>query len=266
MIRRIAVALLILSYLVCLALAPEGSLATLPVHAALSPPSLAHPLGTDDLGRDVLLALVQGGKTSLTVASGATVLTITIGLLFGLLAALGPPIVDEATMRFGEVVASLPSLLLAVLVASLFGGSTWNLLLVIGLTRWPMIARVVRAETLALAEREFVRAAWALGATPTHVARVHIIPYLLPVIFSGIGIVFGGAVLTEAALAFVGLNDPQATSWGQMMAHGFALIGLAWWVWLWPVVALTLFSGLAALAFSTDPQAHAGSASTRIRK
>jgi peptide/nickel transport system permease protein len=234
-------------YLACLLLAPGGSLGTLPAGPALLPPSTMHPFGTDDLGRDLLAATLQGGRTSIEVAAVATLLALCLGVTVGLLAGLGPPAVDEAAMRFSEVVASLPALLLAVLVAALFGGSTANLALVLGLTRWPSLARIVRVEVHALRRGEFLRSAVALGAGPGHLARRHLLPNLMGPVAAAAAIVFGGAVVAEASLAFVGLGDPAATSWGQMAATGFALVGRAWWPWAIPTVTLVLMSGLVAL-------------------
>jgi peptide/nickel transport system permease protein len=244
--RAIAMSALAALYLACLLLAPGGSLATLEPNAALLSPRLAHPLGTDDLGRDMLAALLQGGRTSLMVAAVATLLALALGLLVGLAAGLGPAPLDEVLMRVAEITASLPALLLAVLVAALFGGSAWNLALLLGLTRWPVIARIVRIEVRGLLAREFLRAAWALGASPMHAARRHVLPHLAAPTLAAAGIVFGGAVVAEAALAFVGLGDPAVTSWGQMVAAGFGVLGLAWWVWLWPAAMLVMVSGLVA--------------------
>jgi peptide/nickel transport system permease protein len=151
-------------------------------------------------------------------------------------------------MRVAEITASLAALLLAVLLAALFGGSAWNLTLLLGLMRWPLAARIVRVEVRSLIGREFLRAAWALGASPVHVARRHLVPHLAAPLLAAAGIVFGGAVVAEAALAFVGLGDPGVTSWGQMVAAGFAVFGLAWWVWLWPAAMLVMVSGLIAAA------------------
>ncbi|CAH0200120.1 ABC transporter permease [Roseomonas sp. CECT 9278] len=243
--RGAAAAVLVAFYGACLVFGPAGAL---PGHAALQPPSIAHPLGTDDLGRDMLAAILQAGRGSLLVAAVATVLALLLGLAAGLAAGIGPPLLDQALMRLAEIVSSLPALLAAVLVAALFGGSGWHLALVLGFTRWPMVARILRAETQALLAREFLRAAWALGATPWQVARRHLLPCLAAPLLAGAGIVFGGAVLAEAALAFVGLGDPEAGSWGRMIAQGFAMLGLGWWLWLWPVATLVVVSGLVAVA------------------
>lgn len=260
--RGAAAAMLVAFYAACLAFAPEG---VLPAHGAMLPPSPAHPLGTDDLGRDMLMALLQGGRGSLLVASVATALALLLGLAAGLAAGLGPPLLDEALMRLAEIVASLPALLLAVLVAALFGGSAWHLALVLGFTRWPMIARILRVETQALLGRDYLRAAWALGATPMQVARRHLLPNLAAPLLAAAGIVFGGAVLAEAALAFVGLGDPQAGSWGRMVAQGFAVLGLGWWVWASPAAVLVLVSGLVAVAAAPPGQLRSPGASCPVR-
>ncbi|UPY35624.1 ABC transporter permease [Sediminicoccus sp. KRV36] len=252
--RGAALALLVAIYVACLILAPSGSLAMLEPHVALLSPRLAHPLGTDDLGRDMLAALLQAGRTSLTVATVATGLALLIGVLVGLLAGIVPGWVDEGLMRVGEITASLPALLLAVLLAALFGGSATNLALLLGLTRWPVIARIVRMEVRSLLGREFLRAAWALGASPFQVARRHLLPHLAGPVMAAAGIVFGGAVVAEAALAFVGLGDPAVTSWGQMVAAGFAVLGLGWWMWLWPAAMLVTVSGLVAVAASAGEE------------
>lgn len=235
-------------YIACLVLAPGGALPDLPRHPPLLPPSLSHPFGTDDLGRDLLTGALQGGRTSLSVAGLATALALALGLAWGLVAGLARGATDEALMRVAELVASLPTLLVAVLVAALFGGSTTGLALVMGLTRWPMVARLVRIEVMALMGQMHLRAAVALGATPRQMARRHLLHPLLACGGAASGIVFGGAILAEAALAFVGLGDPTATSWGQMIATGFALLGLGWWLWVAPVGMVLLASGLVALA------------------
>jgi peptide/nickel transport system permease protein len=263
--RHAALALIAALYLASLLLAPGGSLATLPAGTALLPPSPAHPFGTDDLGRDLLAAALQGGRTSLEVAAAATLLALLLGVSVGLIAALGPPALDEATMRIAEIMGSLPALLIAVLVAALFGGSTVNLALVLGLTRWTSLARIVRMEARALLRQDFLRAAIALGAGPMHLARRHLMPNLAPPIVASAAIVFGGAVLAEASLAFVGLGDPAATSWGQMAASGFALLGRAWWPWAVPTAALVLASGLVALVVERRPGGGASATRTAGR-
>lgn len=236
-----------LLYLLCLVLAPAGALDMLPLGQPFQAPSLAHPLGTDDLGRDLLAALAQGGRTSLFVAALATSLALGVGGIVGLAAGLGPSLLDEALMRAADIVLSLPALLVAILVASLFGSSALGLALVLGLTRWPVIARLVRAEALALRGTDFVRAAVALGTPPVLLALRHVLPHARPALLSAAGIVFGGAILAESALAFVGLGDPHLTSWGQLIASGYSFVAHAWWMWAFPAMALSGASALVAL-------------------
>jgi peptide/nickel transport system permease protein len=236
----------------CVALAPAGTLAQLPLNAAFLPPGGAHPFGTDDLGRDLLAAMAQAGRTSLLVAGSATTISLVIGTLLGLMAGSSRTAIDEALMRFADIVAGFPTIMLALVLVSLSGGSSTAVALVIGLTRWPMIARLVRAETLALRRSEFVTAAVALGASPTAIARRHLLPHVLTVVSSAAGIVFGGALIAEAAVAFVGLGDPMTTSWGQLLANGFAFVDRAWWVWVFPAAGLALTSGLVAAACTRE--------------
>ena len=182
------------------------------------------------------------------VAALTTVLALALGAAVGLAAGMGPRLLDEALMRIADVVLSIPVLLVAILVASLFGGSSLHLALVLGLTRWPLIARLLRAETLGLRESDFVRAAASLGTPPLRLALRHILPHACTAILPAAGIVFGGAVLAESALAFVGLGDPHLASWGQLIASGYSFIAWAWWMWAFPSAALMVVCALVALA------------------
>jgi peptide/nickel transport system permease protein len=251
MTRAALTLLLLLFYALCWVAAPSGSLATLPANAPFLPPSTAHPLGTDDLGRDVLAALLQGGRTSLLTAGAATALAMGLGVAAGLFAGMTDGLPDEAVMRVADLVASLPVLLLAILAASLFGGSVLGLALLIGLTRWPVIARLTRVEARRLRAESFYRAAVALGGGPWHLARRHLLPNATAPALAGAGVVFGGAVLSEAALAFVGLGDPDVASWGGAIAAGFAFADRAPAIWAAPAAALALVS--AGVALLADP-------------
>jgi peptide/nickel transport system permease protein len=231
-----------------LAIAPPGGTTALPMTRPFLPPDLAHPFGTDDLGRDLLAAVAQGARTSLLVGTLALGLALAIGVTVGVAAGLGADMLDEALMRATEVVASLPTLLLAVLAASFFGGSAALMAVVLGLTRWTVIARLVRAETLTLSRQQFFRAAVALGQGPFGIARRHVLPHLVVVTAPACGVVFGGAILAETALAFVGLGDPELTSWGRLIAAGYGYVDYAWWMWLFPAAAVCLTTVLVALA------------------
>lgn len=236
-----AVALLVCIALGLAPLPPQQDLA-----AAFAAPGAAHPLGTDDLGRDLLHQVGLGLRTSLALGLGATAIALLLGLGIGLAAGMGSALQDEVLMRGADVVASLPALLLAILVAALFGGSTVALAWVLGLTRWPLVARLVRVEVASLRQREFVLAARALGASPWRIARVHLLPHAATVARAALGILFGGAVVSEAALAFVGLGDPAVVSLGQLAASGFGFVTHAPWLWAAPVVVIVVLTASVA--------------------
>jgi peptide/nickel transport system permease protein len=265
--RAVLVSLLgLLAFLLAmLAIAPAGGIQVLPMSRPFLPPGLAHPFGTDDLGRDMLLAVAQGARTSLLVGAVALGLAVGIGLFCGLAAGLGPVALDEALMRATDVVASLPTLLIAVLVAAFFGGSSLLVALVLGLTRWTLIARLVRAETLTLRRVPFFRAAVALGCGPTRLARRHVLPQLGAAVAPAAGVIFGGAILAEATLAFVGLGDPAMTSWGRLIAAGYPFLDDAWWMWASPVTAIGVTTVLVALAGDAVGRTDQARASQRRR-
>ncbi len=217
------------------------------------PPGLAHLLGTDDLGRDLLREVLRGMRTSLAVGLGVTGLALAIGITVGLAAGLGPALADDLLMRSADIVASLPTLVVAILVAAVFGGSLPALVLVLGLGRWPLVARLVRVEAARLREREFVLAARALGASPWRVGRVHMLPHALTPALAASGILFGGALVSEAALAFVGLGDPSVTSLGQLAANGFTFVAHAPWMWIAPVAAIVALTVPVAMLADRSP-------------
>jgi peptide/nickel transport system permease protein len=235
-----------------LILAPGGALTGIPMAEPFSPPSGRFLLGTDDFGRSMSIAVAQGARTSLLVGLSATITSLTLGLAIGLAAGLGPRGLDEALMRFADIVASLPVLIMAILVSALFGGSVSALALMLGLSRWPLVARIVRLETLSLRTREFVRAAVALGVHPFRIAIRHVAPQASSAALAGAGVLFGGAVLSEASLAFVGLGDPGATSLGQLAANGFAFAFHAPWMWSAPVAAIVAMTMTVAVV--SDPE------------
>lgn len=238
--------------LLVLAFAPTGALPNIPSTDPFLSPSLSHPGGTDDLGRDLLLMSLQGARTSLLVGLGVTFLALALGMIVGLAAGLGSAWLDEMLMRTADVVASLPALLIAILVMALFGGSIGALVLVMGLTRWPLVARLVRMETLGLRSRTFILAAQALGASPLRIACRHILPHVATAALASLGILFGGAIVSEAALSFVGLGDPSVTSLGQLAANGFTFVQHAPWMWGTPVAFIVLLTALVAAI--SDPK------------
>ena len=219
-------------------LAPADPFAS--VAQPLSSPSRGHVFGTDDLGRDVLTGIIHGARTSLLVVTSVTVLAVLIGGAVGALAGYRVGIVDDALMRVTEFVLTVPRFFLAVVVIALFGAGMDRLILVLGLTSWPAIARVVRAQTLSLVRREFVDAARALGATDTRVLLRYVLPGALPPALVVISTNAAGVILMEAGLSFIGLGDPSRMSWGYLANNAQRFLRVAWWVALFPGAAIAL--------------------------
>ncbi|MGI9487464.1 MAG: ABC transporter permease, partial [Geminicoccaceae bacterium] len=172
-------------------------------------PSLAHPFGTDDLGRDLFSAVIAGTRTSLAVGLAVAMLTASIGVVTGLVAGFAGGWVDDALMRFSEIVQILPRFFIAILVAAMIGASIGHLIWVLGLMSWPGLARIVRAETLSLRSRPFVQAAVALGGSQNWIVWRHVLPHASRSIVAVLSLVACAAILTEAGLAYLGLSDPN---------------------------------------------------------
>lgn len=220
------------------AIAPVDPFAS--VAPPLSPPSRAHAMGTDDLGRDLLAGIVHGARTSLLVVLSVTLLASVIGVTIGAVAGYRGGSTDDVLMRLTEFVQVVPRFFLAVLVIALFGPGLDRLVLVLGLTSWPAIARVVRAETLSLARREFVEAAYALGAPAARVLARHVLPNALPAAVVVVSVNAGTVILMEAGLGFIGLGDPHAISWGYLANNAQRFLRVAWWMALFPGAAIAL--------------------------
>jgi peptide/nickel transport system permease protein len=220
------------------AIAPPDPFAA--VGEPLASPSRAHPLGTDDLGRDLLSGVAHGARTSLLVVAGVMVIAALIGVAVGAVAGASSDPLDDALMRATEFVQVVPRFFLAVVVIALFGAGLDRLILVLGLTSWPPIARIVRAETLSLMRREFVEAARALGASGARVVSAHVLPNALPPAVVAISVNAGGVILLEAGLSFIGLGDPHAMSWGYLANNGQRFLRVAWWMSVFPGAAIAL--------------------------
>jgi len=210
------------------------------VAAPLSPPARGHLFGTDDLGRDVLSGVVHGARTSLLVVSTVTALAALIGVAVGAVAGSRPGGVDDALMRATELVQVMPRFFLAAIVIALFGAGLDRLIVVLALTSWPALARVVRAETLSIGRREFVEAARALGATGHRIVLRHVLPHTLPAATVVISLNAASVILLEAGLGFVGLGDPRAMSWGYLANNAQRFLRLAWWMAAFPGAAIAL--------------------------
>jgi peptide/nickel transport system permease protein len=210
------------------------------VAAPLIPPSAAHPLGTDDLGRDLFSGVVHGVRTSLVVALAVTLLASLVGVTVGGIAGWRGGVVDDALMRFTEFVQVIPRFFLAVIVIALFGSGLERLVLLLGLTSWPWMARIVRAEVLSLKAREFVQAARALGAPASRTLLREVLPNALPPTLVVASLNAAAAMLLEAGLSFLGLGDPDVVSLGYLANNAQRFLRAAWWMAAFPGAALAL--------------------------
>ncbi|MEA2632083.1 MAG: peptide/nickel transport system permease protein [Chloroflexota bacterium] len=209
----------------------------------LKPPSAAHWLGTDELGRDVFRATLEGARLSLLIGLVATAISIGVGATVGIAAGYRLGLTDGVLMRITDFFLVLPALPLIIVLAALFGQSTVVLVLVIGLTSWASTARIVRSQVLSLRERQFITRVRSLGATDYRIVTSHILANVLPLIFANTVLVIAGSILAEATLAFLGLGDPVHVSWGTMLHFAFdsgATGRGAWWYVLPPGIGIVL--------------------------
>lgn len=215
-----------------------------------APPSAAHWLGTDDAGRDVLSNFIYGSRVSLIVGFFASFISIFIGSVVGIVAGFYGGRAENVLMRFTDIMLVIPDLPLAVVIVALTKPSLWNIIFVIGALGWTGSARLVRSQTLAVKQRKFVLRARSIGAGNVHIIRYHIFPMVLPLIVVNTVLVISLAILNESTLSFLGLSDPTALSWGQMLNFAFtrgAMSARAWWALVmpglgivWAVLACTL--------------------------
>jgi peptide/nickel transport system permease protein len=200
----------------------------------------AHPLGTDRLGRDLVAGLVHGARTSLAVGLAAAVASLVIGSIIGTLAGFLGGWTDEALMRVTDAFQTVPGFLLALAFVSVAGPSLPVLVLAIALSAWTGPARVARAEVLSLRERDFVASARVIGMHPLEIAFREILPNALPPVLALSSVIVAAAILTEAALSFLGLGDPNRVTWGGMIAEGRAVLRSAPYLSIIPGIALVL--------------------------
>jgi peptide/nickel transport system permease protein len=202
-------------------------------------PSRAFPLGTDQLGRDVLSRIIWGARISLEVALTAMAVTMVIGVAIGLIAGFFGGAADFALMRLTDMMLAFPILLLAMAFVTVLQPSLLTILMVIGLVSWTGVARVVRAETLSLTQRDFVLGARALGATPTRLIVLHVLPNALSIIIVMAALGTSGILLLEAGLSFLGLGVPPPTpSWGRMIEEANMYFRTAPWLAVFPGLAI----------------------------
>ena len=208
--------------------------------AVLKPPSLDHLLGTDNLGRDLLSRLIHGSRVALFVGLASVGLAAVFGSILGLISGYASGVVDEAMMRVMDALFAFPSVLLALGITAALGPGTMTIVVAIAVADTPVFARLTRGQVLSVRERDFVTAARALGAEPGRLIFRHIWPHVTTPVVVMASLHVGFAILTEAALSFLGLGvQPPTASWGGILRTGFAYLERAPW--------LSAFSGAAIL-------------------
>jgi peptide/nickel transport system permease protein len=204
-------------------------------------PSLAHPLGTDDLGRDLLSRMIYGSRVSLEVGLIAVGIAVSVGVSLGIVAGYSGGIADDVIMRIVDAIQAFPSLILALAITAALGPSITNAMLAIGVVAAPGVARLTRGQTLSVREREFVAAARVCGATPLGIMRHHIWPNVTAPVVVQATLLLGTAIVTEAALSFLGVGvQPPTASWGAMLRTGSQYLEVAPWIGIAPGAAIFL--------------------------
>jgi len=209
-----------------------------PVGSALRAPSSTHPMGTDDLGRDLLTGVIHGIRTSVFVALSAGLIALPLGVAVGAIAGARGGLVDDVLMRLSEVWQVMPRFFLALMVIALFGQGLDRIVVVLGLTSWAVLARIVRAEILSIRERAFVEAARALGMSEARILLRHMLPHAMPAAIVFVALLLAQVCLIEASLGFLGLSDPNAISLGYLAGQAQRFLRVAWWMWFFPGLAL----------------------------
>lgn len=209
-----------------------------PSQAVLEPPSWAHPFGTDQLGRDLLVRVVHGSRTALEVALASTLGATAIGVAVGVVCGYRGGLVDDVLLKLAETFEVVPRFLVALVAGALFGARIGVVVVVLVLTFWPAIARLARTEVIALRDREFVAAARAIGTSPFRLVGRHLLPAALPPVIVTASFQGGGAVLVEGGLGFLGLGDPTVVSSGRMIADAQSYLHAAWWTSFFPGLAM----------------------------
>jgi len=213
----------------------------LDAYHVLLPPSSAHWLGTDELGRDVLTRIIYGARISLKVGFVSVGIAAAIGTVAGLFAGYYGGWIDQLLMRFVDIMLCFPTFFLMLAVIAMLEPSIWYIMIIIGLTGWMGVARLIRAEVLTLRERDFVLAARSIGASDTRIIFLHILPNAISPVIVTATLGVAGAILTESALSFLGIGvQPPVPSWGNMLTSGKDYLEFAWWLSLFPGLAILI--------------------------
>ena len=209
------------------------------VFERLQAPSINHIFGTDDLGRDVFTRMLFGARISLAVGFISVFIILIIGTFLGIISGYYGGKTDYIIMRFTDIVLCFPTFFLIILVIAFIEPNIYNVMIVIGVTSWPGLARLVRAEVLSLKEREFILVSKMMAISNMKIFCVHVLPNIISPLMVYSSLAIGGAILTESALSFLGLGvQPPMPSWGQILTSGKDYIYMAWWLSLFPGIAI----------------------------
>jgi peptide/nickel transport system permease protein len=212
-----------------------------PIYTSLQAPSWAHPMGTDDLGRDTMARVIHGAQVSFVVGAIAISISVVFGTLLGILPGYYRSFVDVAIMRSIDLMFAIPPLILAFLIVGLLGPTRTHLMIAIGIILTPAFARVVRASVLEVMGLPFVESARALGSSDLRLMRRHVFPNIVAPLTVMASVYFSQAILAEATLSFLGLGiQPPTASWGQMIANGRSWISESVWMSIFPGIAIVI--------------------------
>ncbi|SDS12023.1 peptide/nickel transport system permease protein [Brevibacterium siliguriense] len=208
-----------------------------------APPSLDHPLGTDDLGRELWVRILWGARVSILVGVAATVMSMVIGTIMGLAAGHFTGLFGGIIMRIVDFFIVLPSLLLAIVLSSVLERGVFTIVVAIGLTSWASTARIVRSQTLSVESRLYIERARILGAGHSHILFRHLLPAVMPLVLANTTLTVGGAIIAESTLSFLGLGDTSKESWGTILKNSMDVSAATsgyWWYVLTPGIAILL--------------------------
>jgi peptide/nickel transport system permease protein len=236
----IIILLLILASVLGPSLAPDDPLEIAP-DVRLTPPTLRHPLGTDEVGRDILSRILWGARISLQIGIAIVFFSAMIGLIIGMVSGYYGGLLDQVLMRFTDIFISFPTLILAIAMTAALGPSLSNAVIAMIIVWWPIYARLIRSEVLAIKEKDYIQAIRVLGANPFKILAFHVLPNAIDAVIVRASIDFGNAVMFCAALSFIGLGaQPPQPEWGAMVTTGKDYLRDAWWLVTFPGLAIFL--------------------------
>ena len=234
------------------------------VGGVYEPPSPAHPLGLDDGGIDMLSLLIQGGQTSLLIGFTAALISMIVGGGIGVISGYFGGWIDSALMRITDYFLVVPLLPLAIVISAVWGAALTNMILVIGLLIWTTTARLIRAEVRSIRERAYVRRARSIGAGHTRIIFRHVLPQTVPLLMANMTLAIASAIFLEAALAFLGLGDPNSITWGKIIELAFVRTAVSAGAW-WAIVPAGLCIALVVTACSLVGQSVEDALNPRLK-